>query len=126
MTAGSCIPFSEELVYGYLCFLRREAALASRGQSFLEAVGFTTTLLAVEQTEDVVSPRVPGASHQLWGTKRVLRPRDPFTKEMVAVLEELTETHPDYRARIFTGFVCCLTHMRCRVSDAQRALRAQD
>ena len=123
MSSGRCIPFTEEAVYAYIAFMRSEGAPPTRGQSFVEAVAFTVALLGLSQKEEVLSHRVRGATMQLWSQKRILKPRDPFTKEMIAVLEETTEKHPDIRVRVFAGFCCALTHMRCRVSDAQRALK---
>jgi hypothetical protein len=123
MAAGQCIPFKEDAVYAYIAFMRSEGAPPTRGQSFVEAVAFAESLLGLNQKEEVLSHRVRGATMQLWSQKRVLKPRDPFTKEMVAILEETTEKHPDIRVRVFAGFCCALTHMRCRVSDAQRALK---
>lgn len=125
-TTGSCIPFVESVVYDYVAFLRSEKAPATRGQSLVEAVAFTIALLGIEQRDEIMSHRVEGATFHLWSQKRVLRPRDPFTAEMVAVLEEMTQRHADIRARVFTGFVCALTHMRCRASDAQRALEGPE
>ena len=126
LTDSALFPFSEGLVYEYLRFLRREKAPATRAQSLLEAIAFSVGLLEIKQMEVVMSPRVRGSSHELWSGKRILRPRDPFTKEMVATLENLTVNHADLQTRVFAGFVTALIHCRCRVSDAQRATVGPD
>ena len=122
-TEGKSIPFSEDGVYGYLAFLRHVGAPATRGQSFMEAVNYAVAYLEIDQEETVLSPRVRGASYELWSTKRPQRPRDAFTKAMLVALEMAVREHPDMRVRIFCGFVAALTHWRARVSDAQRAMK---
>jgi hypothetical protein len=121
-TEGRAIPFTEDDVYSYLAFLRHVGAPATRGQSLLEAINFTVTYLELDQAETVLSPRVRGASYELWCTKRPQRPRDAFTKDILAAIEKAVREHPDVRTKVFCGFVAALTHWRARVSDAQRAL----
>ena len=121
-TEGVALPFTEELVYAYLCFLRQVGAPATRGQSFIEAVNLSVHLLGLKQDEEVMSARVRGVTYELWRRKRVTRPRDPLSRDMLVAIEKATRTHDDMRMRVFCGFVAALTHWRARVSDAQRAL----
>ena len=63
---------TEPLVYTYVETLRKQAAPATRAQSFSEAVGFAKgTICCNYDVDSVVSARVKGAAYSSWETKRV-------------------------------------------------------
>ena len=115
---GSAFPVTEAVAYQYIRWLRAVKAAPSRATSFIQALSLSNHLLDITGGGSIKSARVLGAAEDQWMRKRVRRPRDPLTKGMLSVLEDLVFSHKDRRTRIFVGFVVAMVHWRARLSDA--------
>ena len=113
---------TEPLVYTYVETLRKQAAPATRAQSFIEAVGFAKGTIGCNYDVDsVVSARVKGAAYRSWETKRVTIRAEPMKVHLVAALEAYVygEAHV-LEDRETAGFVIYVTMARIRAGDAAR------
>ena len=113
---------TEPLVYTYVETLRKQAAPATRAQSFIEAVGFAKgTIGCSYDVDSVVSARVKGAAYRSWETKRVTIRAEPMKVHLVAALEAYVygEAH-ELEDRETAGFVLYVTMARIRAGDAAR------
>ena len=113
---------TKPLVYTYVETLRKQAAPATRAQSFIEAVGFAKDTIGCNYDVDsVVSARVKGAAYRSWETKRVTIKAEPMKVHLVAALEAYVngEAHV-LEDRETAGFVLYVTMARIRARDAAR------
>ena len=119
-SAEGVFPATEEVVYEYLCDLRRMHAAPSKGKRFLEALGFAKGLLGADVEKTLSSARVRGVA--LGATPIPAKKKDPFTVEQVKVLERLAMFGTGQDA-IFAGYLCFIIHCRLRWSDGQHCIR---
>ena len=103
--SGSPFNQSEATVYSYVCHLRDSGAGATTPSQFVEAlrfadalIGFTTTTL-----KDMLSPRVTGAAHSFYMTKRIRKPAEVLTVREVSALEDICMNDPDVHRRLIAG-----------------------
>ena len=61
-STGGIFPVTEDIVYEYLCELRRMHAAPSKGKRFLEALGFAKGLLGADVDSVITSARVRGVA----------------------------------------------------------------
>lgn len=119
-SAEGVFPATEEVVYEYLCDLRRTHAAPSKGKRFVEALGFAKGLLGADVEKALSSARVRGVA--LGAASVPARKKDPLTVEQVQVLERLAIYGAGQDA-IFAGYICFITHCRLRWSDGQHCIK---
>lgn len=118
-STGGIFPVTEDIVYEYLCELRRMHAAPSKGKRFLEALGFAKGLLGADVDSVITSARVRGVA--LGFVPVPSKKKDPFTVEQLMVLEPIA-THGAGQEAIFAGYMCFITHCRLRWSDGQHCI----
>ena len=97
-STGGIFPVTEDIVYEYLCELRRMHAAPSKGKRFLEALGFAKGLLGADVDSVITSARVRGVA--LGFVPVPSKKKDPFTVEQLMVLEPIA-THGAGQEAIF-------------------------
>lgn len=87
---SSCLHSTERMVYAYVCDMRDRNQAATSASHFLEAIKFFESHLKFTQFKvaSVISPRVSGAAHAQFVTKRKLKQAPNRPLEAVKRLEE--------------------------------------
>lgn len=118
---GSPLQFTEQPVYEYMDHLRASKAGPTRGNSFLQAVRFTVTLLGchINSIDHVISARVKGASYNMYLKKRPLKQALPLSVQEVRALEDTVLYGSNHHDRLAAGFMLFCIMSSARVSDAQ-------
>ena len=102
-------PFSqdESTVYRYICHLRDTGAGATTPSQFVEALRFSDSLLGFcnIKLSDMLSPRVTGATHAAYMTKRVRKPAEVLTVSEICELERLCMNDEQLHKRIIAGHI---------------------
>ena len=102
---GSPFAQSEPVVYSYICHLRDNGAGATAPSQFLEAMRFADALLGFcnNDSKSLASPRVTGAAHAMYMTKRIRKPAETLHLDEVRELERIcSEDDATYR-RVIAG-----------------------
>lgn len=112
------LPFSEQLVYEYLCMLKCSHAAASRGQALREAIAFSHGVIGADNAlETMNSMRCQGSALSLFKEKALYKQMSPFTAVQVAAFESGIFELDDACDRILAGWICSNIHFRARHSD---------
>ena len=118
----AALHFTEEKVYEHVCHLKESAGSTSPSQ-FLEALNFFHELwgFLLTPAKELISPRVQGACHSAFVSKRPRMQARPLTaKEATALERTLLVSNDEYTIAV-TGFLLfCLVNC-ARWSDAQAA-----
>ena len=106
-TRGGGSPFNqdESAIYSYVCYLRDSGAGATTPSQFVEPLRFADTLIGFVLTplKDLLSPRVTGAAHAFYMTKRIRRPAEVLTVQEIGALEDVCLHDPSLHRRLIAG-----------------------
>ncbi|CAK0898636.1 unnamed protein product [Prorocentrum cordatum] len=116
----AAFPLTEQVVYDYVEYLRKDGAPATRARSFVEAVWFSSGTVGIEVEATIGSARVQGAVARSWATKRLTVKARPLAVRHVRMLEILAKSGSPPRVRVEAGFLCELVHARGRALDIAR------
>ena len=108
---GSPFAQSEPVIYAYVCHLRDIGAGATAPSQFLEAMRFADALLGFcnNDSKSLASPRVTGAAHAMYMTKRIRKPAETLHLDEVRELERIcSEDDATYRRVIAGNLLFCL------------------
>eukprot|EP00435_Cladocopium_sp_Y103_P016707 s1919_g4.t1 len=102
---GSPFNQSEATVYSYICHLRDSGAGSTAPSQLVEALHFADGLLGFckSDVKSMVSPRVKGAAHSIYMTKRVRRPAEVLAADEIRELEHISIFDSDSHRRIIAG-----------------------
>ena len=102
---GSPFCQDEKTLYQYVCHLRLSEAGPPTPSQFIEALRFGDALLGFTQVRlsDMLSPRVVGAAHAIYMTKRVRKPAEVLTVAEVAALENICLNDAELHRRVIAG-----------------------
>eukprot|EP00435_Cladocopium_sp_Y103_P037612 s1851_g10.t1 len=102
---GSPFNQDERVVYSYICHLRDSGAGATTPSQFVEALRFSDALLGFCNTklQDMLSPRVIGATHAAYMTKRVRKPAEVLKVSEIRELEQICMHDDGIHRRIIAG-----------------------
>ena len=97
-------PFSqrEATIYQFLCFMRSSNFGATAPSHFLEAMRFADAMLGFVQPLEI-TPRIKGAAHAQYVTKRRRKPARVLTLDMVKELERICIHGDLLRNRVLAG-----------------------
>jgi hypothetical protein len=106
-TRGGGSPFrqDERVVYSYICYLRDSGAGSTTPSQFVEALRFADALIGfiASPLNDILSPRVTGAAHACYMTKRVRKPAGLLKVAEIAALEDICIHDPEVHHRLIVG-----------------------
>ena len=108
---GSPFNQGEDVIYEYICNLRSSDAGATTPSQFVEALRFSNALLGFCKltVDDMLSPRVLGAAHSSFLTKRVRKPAEVLTANEVRQLEDICMQSEILHHKVIAGhFLFCL------------------
>lgn len=115
----ACIPFDEESCYNYVCEQRAAKCSPSKLQAFLESLGFAAGVFGISGASEVrSSARMKGAAITNLKSLGFIVKCDEFTVEQLVAMENYVVHGPDGPNRGFLGYICLLTGLRSRYSDA--------
>ena len=103
--AGSPFSQNEMMLYKYICHLRDVGAGSTTPSQLVEALRFADNLLGFTQVrlQDVLSPRVTGAAHSIFMTKRIRKPAETLTVSEVSELEHICVNDAESHRRVVAG-----------------------
>ena len=122
-TAGdytsSCLHSTEKMVYSYVCYLRDSNHAATGASHFLESVRFFEAHLkfTMFKVATVLSPRVVGAAHVQYLTKRKLKQAPNLPLEAVKRLEDECLHSDSVVHAVVAGALLFCIFSRARWSD---------
>ena len=104
-SGGSPFNQDENTIYSYVCYLRDSGAGATTPSQFVESLRFADTLIGFVLTplKDLLSPRVTGAAHSFYMTKRIRRPAEVLTVQEIGALEDVCLHDPSLHRRLIAG-----------------------
>lgn len=118
----SCFRPSEQDLYDYVNYLRNSGAGATSGAHFEQAFRMCYELLGMVHVDikSVMSPRVTGAAHSMFLSKRKLKQSSAFSVEAVTVFEDVCLNSEALHKRVISGAIlfcifCMFTLVRCYV-----------
>ena len=109
---GSPFKQDERVVYAYICYLRDSGAGPTTPSQFVEALRFADALIGFTSSSltDMLSPRVTGAAHSCYMTKRFRKPAEVLKVAEIAALEDICLNDPDLHRRLIAGHLLfCFT-----------------
>ena len=102
-------PFNQNVatVYRYICHLRETGAGSTTPSQFVEALRFSDALLGFCNTRlsDMLSPRVTGATHAAYMTKRARKPAEVLKVSETRELEQICIHDDDLHRRVIAGHI---------------------
>ena len=103
----SCFRPSEQDIYEYMNHLRSSGAGATAAAHFEQAFRMCHQLLGLVHVDLklVLSPRVTGAAHSMFLSKRKLKQAPAFTVEAVKVFEDVCLNDDDAHKRVVSGAI---------------------
>ena len=106
-TRGGGSPFrqDERVVYSCICYLRDSFAGSTTPSQFVEVLRFEDALIVfiAFPLNDIHSPRVAGAAHACYMTKRVRKPAGLLKVAEIAALEDICIHDPEVHHRLIVG-----------------------
>ena len=106
-TRGGGSPFNQNdsTIYSYVCYLRDSGAGATTPSQFVEALRFADALIGftVTSLKDMLSPRVTGAAHSFYMTKRIRKPAEVLTVQEIGALEDICLHDHEVHRRLIAG-----------------------
>lgn len=116
---GSPFCQNESTVYRYICFLRESASPTTPSQ-LVESLRFADSLLTFVHTPlaEQLSPRVVGASHAAFMTKRVRKPAELLTVKEIQHLEWICLNDADEKRRLIAGNLLFCFLSACKWADS--------
>ena len=104
---GGGSPFNQDecTIYSYVCYLRDSGAGATTPSQFVESLRFADALIGFVLTplKDLLSPRVTGAAHAFYMTKRIRKPAEVLTVREIGALEDVCLHDPELHRRLIAG-----------------------
>ena len=88
---GSPFGQDESVIYACICHLKDSGAGSTTPSQFVEAMRFSDALLRFEQVpiKSLLSPRVIGAAHAFYMTKRIRKPAEVLRVSEMSALEDI-------------------------------------
>ena len=106
-THGGGSPFRQDeiIVYPYTCYLRDSGAGSTTPSQFVEALRFADALIGftAAPSNDILSPRVTGATHACYMTKRIRKPAEVLKVAEIAALEDICLHGSEAHRRLIAG-----------------------
>ena len=102
---GSPLRQDEKVVYAYICHLRDSGAGSTTPSQFVEALRFADALIGFTAAplNDILSPRVTGAAHACYMTKRFRKPAELLKVAEIAALEDICLHDQEDHRRLIAG-----------------------
>ena len=85
--------------------MRDSGAGATTPSQFVESLRFADALIGLVLTplKDLLSPRVTGAAHAFYMTKRIRKPAEVLTVQEIGALEDVCLHGPELHHRLIAG-----------------------
>ena len=100
-------PFSQDepTIYAYMCHLRDSGAGSNTPSQSVEAMRFADALPGFDlmPIKNLLSPRVTGAAHSCYMSKRIRKPAEVLKVSEIAALEDICANDTNLHRRIIAG-----------------------